>query len=244
MKDYHFSVDMTNQAINWVKAQQSMTPDKPFFVYYATGAVHAPHHVASKVGHLMARTLLFDAERRFGTATATTFPSTHWNWVVLMNADQEAANYSQLDERLHYFYGAIYMSPAIGVKKAGPGAQYIQAFKDKDGNRFDGGKSYRLRVPANVPASAFWSLTLYDTDTRSMIQNAGNDSARSGSDKLKTNPDGSVDLYFGPAAPAGMESNWIQTLPDKGFYPFFRFYSPTAPLFEGTWKMSDVELVK
>ena len=68
-------------------------------------------------------------------------------WVVLMDADQETATYSQLDERLHYFYGAIYMSPAIGVKKAGPGAQYIQAFRDTDGNRFDGGKSYRLRVP-------------------------------------------------------------------------------------------------
>jgi arylsulfatase len=45
MENYHFTVDMTNQAINWVKAQQSMTPDKPFFVYYATGATHAPHHV-------------------------------------------------------------------------------------------------------------------------------------------------------------------------------------------------------
>jgi len=42
---YHFTEDMTDQAINWVRAQQSMTPDKPFFVYFATGAVHAPHHV-------------------------------------------------------------------------------------------------------------------------------------------------------------------------------------------------------
>jgi arylsulfatase A-like enzyme len=42
---YHFTVDMTDQAVKWVKAQQSMTPDKPFFMYYATGAVHAPHHV-------------------------------------------------------------------------------------------------------------------------------------------------------------------------------------------------------
>ena len=200
----------------------------------------------AKVGSAMARTILFDAERRFGTARATTFPGTHWNWVVLMDADQETETYSQLDERLHYFFGAIYMSPAIGVTKAGPGAQYIQAFKDKDGNRFDGGKSYRLHVPANPPASAFWSLTLYDTATRSMIQNAGNDSARSGLDKLVQNADGSVDLYFGPAgsAPAGLESNWIETIPGKGFYPFFRFYSPTAPLFDKTWTMPDVEAVK
>lgn len=199
---------------------------------------------AAKVGDAMARTLLFDAEKRFRNATATAFSGTHWNWVVLMAADQETPTYSQLDERLHYFYGAIYMSPAIGVKKAGPGAQYIQAFKDENGDRFDGGKSYRLRVPANVPVSAFWSLTLYDTETRSMIQNPGNDAARSGNDKLKTNTDGSMDLYFGPAAPAGLESNWIQTLPGKGFYPFFRFYGPTAPLFEGTWRLPDIEAMK
>jgi hypothetical protein len=131
----------------------------------------------------LARTLLFDAEQRFSVATA--FSKTHWNWVVLMDSDRETDTYSQLDERLHCFYGAIYMSPAIGVKKAGPGAQYVQAFKDKDGNRFGGGKTYRLRVPANVPVSAFSSQTLYETETRSMIQNPRNDSALSSYDTLK-----------------------------------------------------------
>ena len=43
--DYHFTADMTNQAIGWMQAQQALTPDKPFFVYFATGALHAPHHV-------------------------------------------------------------------------------------------------------------------------------------------------------------------------------------------------------
>ena len=107
---------------------------------------------AAKVGSAMARTLLFHADQRISGATA--FPGTNWHWVVLMDDDQETDNYTQLDERLHYFYGAIYMSPAIGGKKAGPGAQYIQAFKDKDGNHFDGSKSYRLHVPPNIPARA------------------------------------------------------------------------------------------
>ena len=190
----------------------------------------------------MARTLLFHSEKRI-----------QWRDSILrhklglggaMAPDQETPTYSQLDERLHYFDGAIYMSPAIGVKKAGPGAQYIQVFKDKDGNRFDGSKSYRLRVRRMCRCRAFWSLTLYDTANHSMIQNPPNDSARSGNDKLKTNADGSMDLYFGPEAPAGLESNWIQTLPSKGFYPFFRFYGPTEALFARTWKMPDVELVK
>ncbi len=115
-----------------------------------------------------------------------------------MKPSQEAENYSQLDERLQYTYGAIYLSPSIGVMKPGPGANYMQTFRDKDGNHFDGGKSYRLHVPADPPASAFWSLTLYDTATRSMVHNPTNDAARSGYDKLKTNTDGSLDLYFGP----------------------------------------------
>jgi hypothetical protein len=79
-----------------------------------------------------------------------------------------------------------------------------------------------------------------------MIKNTGNDSARSGLDKLKTNADGSIDLYFGPAgsAPAGWEANWIETVPGKGFYPMMRFYSPKEGLYDGTWKLPDIELKK
>ena len=129
--------------------------------------------------------------------------------------DQETENYSQLDERLHYTYGAIYTSPVIGVMKAGPGSQYVQAFKDKDGKRLDGGKSYRLHVPANVPAAAFWSLTLYDTATRSMLQNPSNDAAHSSYDKLKTNADGSIDLYFGPKAPRAWRATGSRRFPAR-----------------------------
>jgi hypothetical protein len=166
--------------------------------------------------------------------------------VFQVNPVQQTDTYGQIDERLHYTYGAIYTTPALGVMKAGPGGNYVQAFKDKDGNRPDGAKSYRLHVPADAPAEAFWSLTLYDTATRSMIQSPSNDAARSSLDTLETNPDGSIDLYFGPAgsAPAGLEANWIETVPGKGFYPMMRFYSPKEGLFDGTWTLPDVELVK
>ncbi|HEY5928902.1 MAG TPA: DUF1254 domain-containing protein [Burkholderiales bacterium] len=197
---------------------------------------------AARIGDAMGRTMLFDSEQRFSGATA--MAGTNWNWVLLVNPTQETASYSQLDERLHYTYGAIYTSPGIGIMKAGPGSNYIQAFKDKDGNRLDGGKSYRMRIPANVPAAAFWSVTLYDTAIRSMIQNSKNDSARSSYDKLKANADGSIDLHFGPKSPADAGVNWIETVSDKGFYPMMRFYSPKAGLFDGTWKLPDVELVK
>jgi hypothetical protein len=105
--------------------------------------------------------------------------------------------------------------------KAGPGGNYIQAFRDKDGNHFDGGKSYRLHVPANPPAAAFWSLTAYNSATRSMVQNPTNDAAHASYDELKTNADGSFDMYFGPIAPAGQESNWTETVPGRGFYLMF-----------------------
>jgi hypothetical protein len=197
---------------------------------------------ATRIGDAMGRVMLFDGPERFGTANA--FAGTNWHSVTLVDPTQETENYSQVDERLHYTYGAIYTSPGIGVLKAGPGSNYVQAFKDKDGNRFNGAKSYRLRLPPNVPAAAFWSLTLYSSDSRSMLQNPTNDAAHSSYDKLKINTDGSIDLYFGPKAPAGNESNWIETVPGKGFYPMLRFYSPKEGRFDGTWKLGDVEVVK
>ena len=118
---------------------------------------------AARIGDAMGRTMLFEGDQRISGATA--FGGTHWNWVVLNRFDQETEHYSQLDERLHYTYGAIYTSPNIGSKKPGPGSEYVQTFKDKDGNHLDGAKSYRLHVPPDVPAASFWSLTLYDTAT-------------------------------------------------------------------------------
>jgi hypothetical protein len=197
---------------------------------------------AARMGDAMGRVMLFEGPERFRQPEP--FPGAKWHWVFQVNPVQQTDAYGQIDERLHYTYGAIYTTPALGVMKAGPGGNYVQAFKDKDGNRFDGAKSYRLHVPANAPAEAFWSLTIYDTATRSMLQNPSNDSARSSFDKLKTNADGSLDLYFAPKAPAGLEANWIETVPGKGFYPMMRFYSPKAGLFDGTWKLPDVELVK
>ena len=193
---------------------------------------------AAVLADAMARNVMYEGTRE---DVPKPFPDTHWDFVILVKPSQETESYSQLDERLQYTYGAIYLSPAIGVMKAGPGANYVQTFRDKDGNHFDGGKSYRLHVPANPPAAAFWSLTLYDSATRSMVQNPTNDAARSGYDELTLNADGSIDLYFAPTV-TGEASNWIETVPGRGFYMMFRFYSPTAPLFDGTWTLPDVEL--
>ncbi len=192
---------------------------------------------AAVLGDAMARNVMYEGTR---ADVAKPFPGATWDWVFLVKPSQEDENYSQLDERLQYTYGAIYLSPALGVMQAGPGTNYVQTFTDKDGNRFDGARTYRLHVPANPPAAAFWSLTLYDSATRSMLDNPTNDAAHSSYDELTLNADGSLDLHFGPV-PTGHASNWIETVPGRGFYPMFRLYSPTAPLFDGTWTLPDVE---
>jgi hypothetical protein len=95
-----------------------------------------------------------------------------------------------------------------------------------------------------TPAKDFWSITLYDSETRSLVQDKSTKSAVSSYDKLKMNPDGSVDLYFGPTAPKGLESNWLETLPKKGFFVWLRAYHPTEALFDDSWKLPEVEKVK
>jgi len=178
-------------------------------------------------------------EKRFDTVNK--WAGTNWGWAVILNADQETKYYSQLDERLHWFFGATYMTPAMARKEPGPGSQYIQTFKDADGQWLDGAHTYRLRIPPNPPAKQFWSLTVYDNQTRSMLQNPSNDASLDSYAKLRKNGDGSVDVYFGPGAPDGYADNWVETVPGKGFFVWFRVYTPTRDFFNGSWALKDIE---
>jgi hypothetical protein len=82
----------------------------------------------------------------------------------------------------------------------------------KAGKWLDGGASHRLRVPANPPIKLFWSVTVYDVDTRALILNGQKIADRSSRMDLRKNEDGSVDIHCGPKAPANFEKNWI---PDR-----------------------------
>jgi hypothetical protein len=95
----------------------------------------------------------------------------------------------------------------------GAGSQYMSAAKDVRGAWLDGGKSYRLRVPADVPVKEFWAVTVYDNMTLSMIDTDTQKASVDSHQALAKNSDGSTDVYFGPDAPAGREANWIKTLP-------------------------------
>jgi hypothetical protein len=109
----------------------------------------------------------------------------------------------------------------------------------------DGGKNYKLHLPPNIPVKNFWSLVVYDNQTRSMLQtDSPFPSMGSQRQGIVTNPDSSVDVYFGPTAPQGHEANWVQTVPDKGWNVILRLYGPLEPFFNKTWRPSEIELVK
>jgi len=149
-----------------------------------------------------------------------------------------------IDARAAFHFYATGITPAMAKKIVGKGSKYAAAYLDVEGNPFDGSKTYRINVPANPPVKDFWSFTLYDNQTRAMLQTdqqfPGIDSNKSG---LIQNNDGSYDIYIGPAAPEGQENNWIQTIPGKGWNTLFRLYGPLEPWFDKTWRPGDPELV-
>jgi hypothetical protein len=191
---------------------------------------------AAAVGFRMAQAL--SMAPRLENAAA--YPGTHWEWVLTLNPDQEAASYSQLDERTDYTFEAITVAAGMVKPIVGAGSQYMSVAKDKSGAWLDGGYSYRLHVPPNVPVQDFWAVTVYDNMTRSMIQTGTKRAGVSTRDDLLANADGSVDLYFGPSAPVGKENNWIETLPGRGWFAYFRWYGPTQAFFDKSWKLEDV----
>jgi hypothetical protein len=148
----------------------------------------------------------------------------------------------KLDSYDLYYFLACLVTPAMEEKMVGRGSQYAWTARDASGNALDGGKSYRLRIPPNVPAKDFWSVILYSDQTRSMIQTEQRFPSMSSQRKgVQVNPDGSVDVYFGPKAPADKESNWIQTIPGKGWNTLLRLYGPLQPWFDKTWRPGEIE---
>lgn len=156
--------------------------------------------------------------------------------------------YRQLDARRAFFYGVTGITPAMAMRLPGIGSTYLWTMVDAQSNYFDGSKTYKVTLPKGIPAEKFWSFTLYDTMTRSMLDTpqrhprAGSQSYPSPA--AEPNPDGSTTVYFGPQQPNGVKrGNWIQTSPGKGFFPCLRLYSPLEPFFARQWRPSEVEVV-
>uniref|UniRef100_A0A0G4HW96 DUF1254 domain-containing protein n=1 Tax=Chromera velia CCMP2878 TaxID=1169474 RepID=A0A0G4HW96_9ALVE len=147
-----------------------------------------------------------------------------------------------LDARTMFHFYATGITPAMVRPPTGTGSAYACAFLDSEKNPFRGDKHYRLHLPPNIPAKNFWSVCVYDNQTRSMLPTPSKKPAV-GSQKpdLKVNADGSVDVFFGPSVKEGMEaSNWVQTLADRGWNSIFRLYGPLEPWYEQTWRPSEI----
>ena len=154
----------------------------------------------------------------------------------------------KLNARLWFFYAVTGITPAMCMRLENVGSQYLETFEDADGNPFDGSKTYKVTLPPNIPAARFWSFTVYDNQTRSMLDTpqryprAGSQSYPSPA--VEPNADGSTTVYFGPTQPEGVtRGNWIQTMPDRGWWTIIRLYSPLRPFFDKSWRPGDIELV-
>lgn len=154
-----------------------------------------------------------------------------------------------LDARTCFFYGIMCVSPAEAMLLSGIGSQYLMATVDASGEYLDGGKMYRVTLPSGIPAASFWSLTVYDTQSRTMLDTpqryprAGSQSYPSPA--AETNADGSTTVYFAPEQPDGVgRGNWIQTVPGRGWFVMLRLYGPLEPYFDKSWRVGEVELAE
>jgi len=170
-----------------------------------------------------------------------------WEWAALVpeSVEFETKGGIDLEARDRWFAQAIVTSPAMFRRSAGAGSLYWLGNRDATGAFVDGGKTYKLTVPLPVPGNLFWSVTIYDAATRSEVQTSQDKAALRSLFELKDTGDAkSIELYFGPKAPAGQEGRWIQTIPGKGWFAYFRVYGPGQPAFDGTWKPGDFEEIR
>jgi hypothetical protein len=239
-----------------VNAEPPSDEDRPMYgelaaLGIARGQPFAPDE-GMRVLLEMAAQMALDQMRVEGFASERpdriVWPDRRWEWVGLVpdDANFETRDFLDLQARDRWFVQAIVTSPAMFRRAAGGGSAYFLAARDGRGAFLDGGKTYRLNVPGPVPAKLFWSVTAYDARTRSQVQ-AAQDRAVLGSlrDTFQPNADGSVDVYLGPDAPAGeaQRKQWIQTVPGRGFFLYFRVYGPEAACLDGSWKLGDLAAI-
>jgi hypothetical protein len=193
---------------------------------------------AARVGAALARAYTFASR----DPEAQVYPDRHWERAFLGGSSTwNAKGYINSDQRAAWSYLATGNSPAMVDKVVGARSQDLWTPRDASGAYLDGGKSYRLRLPANVPAKLFWSIIVYDARSRFELQNGEPFPGISSYSGPTLNADGSFDIYFGPQVPIGKPKNWIKTVPGKGWFAWLRLYGPTQAFFDKVWRPGDIE---
>lgn len=199
---------------------------------------------AAEVGRAMAKTVAW----RPRAAKDILYPypgERQWKYIFISDPTFHTPDYMAIDLRTRYTWEAIGTAKAMTLAAPGQGSQYVGTYQDADGEWLSGENTYKIHLPKDVPARMFWSLTAYDNETRSMIQNELGRPLVGSVHGAKSNSDGSFDLYFGPDLPAGVpRENWVQTRPSMGWFMYLRLYGPEKPWFEKKWIPGDVEKIK
>ena len=211
---------------------------------------------AAAIGTAMSRTLMFDSKGM------EYYPGSAWTAMLFVGGYNfetpppmvtaegivpfPATGSRKLHARTTFFYGYTGITPAMCMRLTGVGSQYLVAFKDAKGAYLEGDAHYTVALPPDIPEGRFWSMTLYDNQTRSMLQTPQR-FPRAGSQSYptpaaETNPDGSTTLHFAPTKPEGVpDGNWIQTDPERGFFACIRLYSPLQGFFDKSWQIGEIE---
>ena len=194
---------------------------------------------AAQAGNAQMRVQAF-ADR---TENRKVWDNRQWEWVALRyeDGDFNTATHVDLPAREKWFYQAVGASPAMFRRDTRAGSLYWLALRDASGAPLDGGRHYTLKVPLPVPGKLFWSVTVYDVDSRSQIQTDQNKAALRSLFELTDLSGDEAELFFGPTPPDGRENRWVKTIPGKGWFVYFRIYGPEQPAFDGSWRPSDFE---
>jgi len=192
---------------------------------------------AAIIGEAMAKSLTFDKP----FSNNDLYKGTHWDQLMVVTIDDRDGDMDQLYRRAAFTWEAVSRGRAYYIEQAGIGQQYRTSYKDGNGNFLEGDKQYTLTMPPNAPAKLFWSIVVYDVNTRTLIINDENRPVLSSRTGLSENEDGSVTLHFSPELPTGVNTaNWIQTNPDESWFSYLRFYGPTQAYFDETYPLQDI----
>jgi hypothetical protein len=184
-------------------------------------------------------------EQRYDAGFPPFWGKSHWTLPALPEAiEGQGTDYAKHDSYAIDARGVAYTYAYIAIKRLGAGQFYLISIRDKDGTPYDGGKTYRLTVPANPPIEQYWSVTAYDRQTHALIRNMPRPSRSSQIPEMQKNADGSVNVYFAPEAPKGKDANWVPTDPKRRFELMFRLYAPKKEFFDKDWVLPDVERVQ